>query len=79
MKPREGNYWFLGKLPDDTLHNGTRRKKDITALAAVRTNDQASVPVVSAIQPAIMGESVEPIPKYRVHRPTILPADSLEK
>ena len=47
--------------------------------AAAMTNDQASVPVVSASQPAIMGEIIEPMPKYTVHKPTILPADSFEK
>lgn len=47
--------------------------------AAAKMNDQLSVPVVSAIQPAIIGDIIEPMPKYTVHRPTILPEYSLEK
>ncbi len=55
-----------------------RRSEAIPPNIAIR-NDHMSVPVVSAIQPAMIGEIMVPIPRYTVHKPMILPAACLEK
>ena len=70
---------LYNRLTGDVRHIGTRSRSDTMPPAAAKMNDQLSVPVVSAIQPAIIGDIIEPMPKYTVHRPTILPEYSLEK
>lgn len=37
------------------------------------------MPLVSTIQPTILKASIDPIPKYTIYKPTILPEGSLEK
>ena len=62
-----------------SLNSGINRTIDISPTTAPSPKDQVSVPVVSASQPAVIGDSIEPVPKNSVHRPTIVPEDSLVK
>lgn len=47
----------------DSRHSGTSIRNDIPPPTADITNDQLRDPVISAKDPAIMGEITEPIPK----------------
>ena len=64
---------------EEIRRRGNSRDKDSIAVAAARINDQLNVPVVSAIQPAVAGESVEPMPRRKVHSPTTAPANFFGK
>ena len=52
-------------MPGEILHTDISSNRAVTEVAVAMANDQTNVPVVSAIQPAIMGEIVPPIPKIK--------------
>ena len=72
---------IVGALPSGRSWKAAKKARfDVaTAAAVARRNDHASVSVVSATQPPIIGDNSEPMPRYTVHKPTILPASFLEK
>ena len=47
--------------------------------AAAMIKPHISVPLLSAAQPAIIGETIRPIPRYTVQSPIMAPDDSFEK
>ena len=52
-------------METNAFPTGKSGNNDNIAVAVANINDQVKVPVISAVQPAITGARIEPIPKIR--------------
>ena len=53
-------------METNAFPTGKSGNNDNIAVAVANINDQVKVPVISAVQPAITGARIEPIPKNKV-------------
>ena len=63
VTPYAKTYLFLIELTEGTFDIGNKRRSEAIPPDMAIRNDHMSVPVISAIQPASMGDNMVPIPK----------------